>query len=72
MMLGAATHGRGSYTAYNASVLFLEGFLTHKQIKTFTFAAWCTLPIKVSSFLSFFALLFNNHSYPLAHIFLLS
>ena len=47
MALGAATGGRGQYRSYDASLLFLDGFLRHKDIQEFNFATWCILPIKV-------------------------
>jgi len=47
MALGAATEGRGLYKTYNASLLFLDGFMRNKTIGSLHFGIWCILPVKV-------------------------
>jgi len=47
MAFGAATEGRGAYKTYDASLLFLDGFMRDDNIHSLQFAEWCILPVKV-------------------------
>ena len=57
MTLGASTEGRGAYRVFDASVMFLDGFLRHESIRTISFAIWCSIPVKVHILLAYPTLL---------------